>query len=72
MFYKFDTKLLFPASQSDLNLFEEAEWFSSDCVKCVQIRSFFWSIFSCIQSEYRKIRTKKTSYLDTFHAVSGH
>ena len=28
----------------------------------VQIRSFFWS-------EYRKIRTKKTPYLDTFHAV---
>ena len=22
-----------------------------------------------IQSEYRKIRTRKTSYLDTFHAV---
>ena len=29
----------------------------------VQIRSFFWS-------EYRKIRTKKTPYLDIFHAVS--
>ena len=24
------------------------------CVKSVQIRSYFWSIFSCIQSEYRK------------------
>ena len=26
------------------------------CVKNVQIRSFFWSVFFCIQSEYRKIR----------------
>ena len=29
------------------------------CVKSLQIRSFSWSVFSCIQSEYRKIRTKK-------------
>ena len=29
------------------------------CVKCVQIRSFFWSILSCIQSKYKKIRTRK-------------
>ena len=34
------------------------------CVKSVQIRSFFWS-------EYRKIQTRKTPYLDTFHAVLG-
>ena len=26
------------------------------CVKIVQIRSFFWSVFSCIWTEYR-IRT---------------
>ena len=24
------------------------------CVKSVQIRSFFWSVFSCIRTEYRK------------------
>ena len=42
------------------------------CVKSVQIRSFFWSVFSCIyevnlcvQFKYWKI----LSYLDTFHAV---
>ena len=29
------------------------------CVKCVQIRSFFWSVFSRIQSECGKIRTRK-------------
>ena len=33
------------------------------CVKHVHIRSFFWS-------EYRKIRTRKTPYLDTSHAVA--
>ena len=31
------------------------------CVKIVQIRSFFWSVFSCIWTE-------KTPYLDTFHS----
>ena len=30
---------------------------------------FFCSVFSCIWSKYRKIRTKKTPYLDTFDAV---
>ena len=40
-----------------------------NCVKRVQVRSFFWSIFSRIQFERGKIRTKKTSYLDTFHVV---
>ena len=41
------------------------------CVKGVQIRSFFWSVFSCIQSEYRKILTRKNPYLDTFHALKA-
>ena len=31
------------------------------CVESVHIRSFFWSVFSCIQTEYRKIRTGKNS-----------
>ena len=31
---------------------------SCQCMKSVQIWSFFWSVFSCIQSEYRKIRTR--------------
>ena len=40
------------------------------CVKTVQIRSYFGSVFSCIPTEYRKIRTRNNSvYLDTFHAV---
>ena len=44
------------------------------CVKSVQIQSFFWSVFSCIwweygdllQSEYRKIRTRKNSVFGHF------
>ena len=36
------------------------------CVKSVQIRSFFWSIYSCVQSEYRKIRTRKNSAFGHF------
>ena len=49
------------------------------CVKSVQIRSFFWSVFSCIRTEYRdllriqsdtgKYGSEKTLFLDTFHAV---
>ena len=27
----------------------------SHCVKSVQIRSFFWSLFSCIRTKYGKI-----------------
>ena len=35
------------------------------CMKSVQIRSYFWSVFSCIQSEYRKIRIR-------YNSVFGH
>ena len=36
------------------------------CVNSVQIRSYFWSVFSCIQSEYRKIRTRNNSVFGHF------
>ena len=36
------------------------------CMKCVQIQSYFWSVFSCIQSEYRKIRTRNNSAFKHF------
>ena len=35
-------------------------------VKSVQVRSYFWSIFSCIRTEYGP---EIIPYLDTFHAV---
>ena len=42
-------------------------------MKCVQIRSVFWSVFSHIRTEYgeilRKYGPEKTPFLDTFHAV---
>ena len=31
-------------------------WFH--CIKSVQIRSFFWSAFSCIRTEYGDLRSK--------------
>ena len=34
--------------------------------KIVQIRSYFWSVFSCVRTEYGP---EITLYLDTFHAV---
>ena len=53
------------------------------CVKSAQIRSFLWSVFSCIRTEYGDLLRKspysvrilentdqkKNPYLDTFHAV---
>ena len=39
---------------------------NSHCVKCVQIRSYFWSVFSCIRTEYRKIRTRNNSAFGHF------
>ena len=39
------------------------------CVKSSQIRSFFWSVFSRICTEYGKMRTRKIPYFGTFHTV---
>ena len=36
------------------------------CLKSVKIRSFFWSVFSCIRTEYRKLRARKTSVCGHF------
>ena len=32
------------------------------CVKSIQVWNFFWSVFSCIQSEYRKIPTRSSAF----------
>ena len=34
--------------------------FRSHCVKNVQIRSYFWSVFSCLRTEYGDLRSKST------------
>ena len=36
------------------------------CVKSIQIRSYFWSLFSHIRTEYRKIRTRNNSIFENF------
>ena len=36
------------------------------CLKGVQLWRFFWSVFSSIQFEYRKMRTRKNSILGHF------
>ena len=36
------------------------------CVKSVQIRSYFWSVYSCTRTEYRKIRTRSDSVFGHF------
>ena len=39
---------------------------NSHCVKIIQIRSYYWSIFSHIRSKYGP---EKTPYLDTFRSL---
>ena len=39
-------------------------------MKSVQIRSYFWSVFSCIWIEYRKIRTRNNSVFGQFSRSS--
>ena len=41
------------------------------CVKSVQIRSFFWSVFSCIQSESSKLQTRKNLVFRHFPRSDG-
>ena len=36
------------------------------CVESVQIRSYFWSVFFCIQSKYRKTWTRNNSVFGHF------
>ena len=36
------------------------------CVKSIQIQNYFWSVFSCIQSENRKIRIRNNSVFGHF------
>ena len=50
-----------------LNSFRRYEDFLLQyCVKSVQIRSYFWAVFSCIRNEYRKIQTRNSSVFGHF------
>ena len=57
LFYLIDLFDLFVAYQKITSL---------HCVKSVHIRIFFWSIFSSIRIEYRKIRTRENSVFGHF------
>ena len=50
---------------ASFELFVQNLWMNH-CMKSVQIRSYFRSIFSCIQYEYRKIRTRNNSVFGHF------
>ena len=55
---------------TEMYLYTHSDWIWRNLinilnVKSVQIRSFFWVVFSRIQSQCRKIRTRK-------HSVFGH
>ena len=67
------------------NIFSAKIMYNVHCVKSVQILSYFWSVFFCIQTQYGemlhisphsvRIYTEKhgpeiTLYLDSFHAVA--
>ena len=41
------------------------------CVKSVRIRSYSGPYFSCIRTEYGKMRTKIAANTDTFYAVKA-
>ena len=47
-------------------LYSDWIWIFTHWVKSVQIRSYFWSVFSCIRTEYRKIRTRNNSVFGNF------
>ena len=52
----FNVKILVPSPLKIQN--KTSEIFTQHCVKSVQIRSFFWSVFSCIWTEYGDLRSK--------------
>ena len=47
-------------------LIDSANLLNPHCVKSVQIRRFFWSIFPDVWTEYRKIRPRKNSVFGHF------
>ena len=41
-----------PMMLQSRNYFSNFDFFAAHCLKSVQIQSFFWSVFSCIRTEY--------------------
>ena len=61
-------------SQQSTGIKNFSMMFRAHCLKSVQIRSYFWSVFSCIRteygdlrrSEYKKIRTRNNTVFGHF------
>ena len=49
-------KIIYEHCLIEIYSFYIIKW--SHCVKSVQIRSFFWPVFSCIRTEYGELRNK--------------
>ena len=47
---------------SKMNIFFENIYQNMHCMKSVQTRSYFWSVFSCIRTEYGEIRSKRIRF----------
>ena len=47
------------STMGEFSLKSHKDALNNHCMKSVQIRSFFWYVFFCIQSKYRKIRNRK-------------
>ena len=57
VYFFFNTVLGQANSDNQRNLFKNCTR-NLHCVKSVQIWSFFWSVFSCIRTEYGDLRSK--------------
>ena len=64
--FDFNKKLLNLIKTEENSLFGVHYPIGVNCVKSVQIQSFFWSVFSRIQAKYGKIRTRKNSIFGHF------
>ena len=63
----FNEKLHFLCSAAPkFHTFTKCKSLNDILVKIVQIQSFFWSVFSRIQTEYGKIWTRKNSIFEQF------
>ena len=54
----------YPSFQSLCKLGKKCKYI--DSVKSVQIWSYFWTVFSCISTEYRNLRTRNNSVFGQF------
>ena len=57
---KFLKTLFWRKSANDCFCFSVLLFIDNHCVKSVQMRSFFWSVFSSIRAEYGKMRCRNT------------